>query len=336
MLVATKAGCERVARDLPLTLRMLDLPRIVFVLGKGGVGRSTVSTALALALAERKERVLVFEWAVAEAIAPWFGLPPAGTTPCEVAPGVMVANYELDEALRAYFVDHLKVGFFYRHVVHGASLRRLIEAAPGVAEMLFLGQLWWLTTLAEKEAGLRFDRVVVDAPATGHGVSLLDLSETLTSMGAGGLLRREVERVASMMGDPAWTGAFVVALPEELAMEETLELVPRATRALGRAPLVAVVNRSVTRFTSDEASPPWLAELGKDLSTPSRESLETLHAELRHRVTHEAELRRGLEGATRWGTLSADEMLAVSERTSPRDVAAAVAGELGAWLEGEG
>ena len=312
---------------------MLDLPRIVFVLGKGGVGRSTVSTALALALAKRKERVLVFEWAVAEAIAPWFGLPPAGSAPCEVAPDVLVANYDLDEALRAYFVDHLKVGFFYRHVVHGPSLRRLIEAAPGIAEMLFLGQLWWLTSLAEKEAGLRFDRIVVDAPATGHGASLLGLSDTLTQMGAGGLLRREVERVASMMADPTWTGAFVVALPEELVIEETLELVPRATQALHRSPLLTIANRSVTRFMRDEASPRWLAGLGEGLSTPARESLQTLYAELRHRVGNEAELRRGLHGATRWGTLSVDEMLAVSERTSPREVAASVAVRLDAWME---
>jgi anion-transporting ArsA/GET3 family ATPase len=312
---------------------MRELPRIVFVLGKGGVGRSTVATGLALALAGRKERVLVLEWAVAEAIAPWFDLPPAGTTPSEVAPGVLVANYDLDEALRAYFVDHLKVAFFYRHVVHGPSLRRLIEAAPGVAEMLFLGQLWWLTTLAEKEAGLRFDRIVVDAPATGHGVSLLDLPETLASMAAGGLLRREVERVTTMMSDPASTGAFVVALPEELAIEETLELVPRATKALGRSPLLAIVNRSATRVMSAEAQPSWLTELGEGLSAPARESLATLHAELRDRVSHEAELRRALEGATRWGTVSIDEMLALTESTSPREVATSTAAELGAWLD---
>lgn len=321
------------ARELPYGSAMRELPRIVFVLGKGGVGRSTVATGLALALARRKERVLVFEWAVAEAIAPWFDRPPAGTTPTEVAPGLLVANYDLDEALRAYFVDHLKVAFFYRHVVHGPSLRRLIEAAPGVAEMLFLGQLWWLTTLAEKEAGLRFDRIVVDAPATGHGVSLLDLPETLGSMAAGGLLRREIERVTTMMKDPAWTGAFVVALPEELAIEETLELVPRATRALGRSPLLAIVNRSARRVIGSEPQPPWLPELGSRLSASAKESLETLHEELCERVSREAELRRALEGSTLWEPLSVDEMLAVSESTSPREVSSSVAAELDAWLD---
>jgi anion-transporting ArsA/GET3 family ATPase len=135
-----------------------DLPRVVFVLGKGGVGRSTVATALGSTLAGRGERVLVFEWALSEAIAPWFGIPPAGIEPVEVAPRLSVANFHLDDALRAFFVGHLGMGAFYRHVVHGRAVRRLVEAAPGIAEMMFLGHVCWLTTLAEKEASLRFDR----------------------------------------------------------------------------------------------------------------------------------------------------------------------------------
>jgi len=82
------------------------LPRIIFVLGKGGVGRSTVSTALASLLAARGERVLVLQWAVADSIGPWFGKPAAGQDPVEVRPGVSVANFSLEDSLRAYFVDH--------------------------------------------------------------------------------------------------------------------------------------------------------------------------------------------------------------------------------------
>ncbi len=311
-----------------------SLPRIVFVVGKGGVGRSTVSTGLGLMLAERGERVLVLEWTVAEVIAPWFDEPPAGTAPVEVAPRLSVANYRLEEALRAYFVDHLHLRLFYRHVVDGAAMRRLIEAAPGVAELLFLGQLWWLTSLAEKEAGLAFDRIVVDAPATGHGASLLDMPMTLASMGATGLLGREVERVTTMMRDAAWTGALVVSLPEELAVEETLELVPRATRGMGRPPLALLVNRSVTRVMSDEERPSWLGALREHLSPPARDAITTLHAGLRGRVVREAGLRRALADATRWGTFSLEEQLAVSGKTRPREVVEAVAAELAGHLGG--
>lgn len=308
------------------------LPRIVFVLGKGGVGRSTVSTALGLSLTARGERVLVLEWAVADPIAPWFGLPPAEVQPAEVAPGLSVANYRLEEALRAYFVDHLRLARFYRHVVNGGPMRRLIEAAPGIAELLFLGQLWWLTTLAEQEAGLHFDRIVVDAPATGHGASLLDLPATLHAMGATGLLGGEIERVVKMMHDPAWTGALIVTLPEDLAMEETLELVPRATANLGRPPIAALINRSVARLGIDDAHPAWLAPLEARLSPPARSGLATVHAELLDRARCEVAQRAALQGKTRLGTFSLDEQLAVSAQSAPRDVVSALAPALAAHL----
>jgi anion-transporting ArsA/GET3 family ATPase len=218
-----------------------DLPRIVFVFGKGGVGRSTVAAALGLACARRGERVLVLEWAIADPIGPWFGASPAGPAPLEVAPGVSVANFTLDDALRAYFVGHLHASLLYRSVIHAHAVVRMLEIAPGLAEMFFLGELWWLTTLAEREAGVRFDRIIVDAPATGHGVSLLSVPVTLASMPASGLLALETSRVTELLDDPARVGSVVVTLAEPLVLDETHELVSR----LPRAPLALVINRSV-------------------------------------------------------------------------------------------
>jgi anion-transporting ArsA/GET3 family ATPase len=305
---------------------------VLFVLGKGGVGRSTVATALATALSARGERVLVFQWALSEAIAPWFGLRPAGLDPCEVAPGVHVANFCLDDSLRMYFVEHLRLGTFYRHLVHGSAVRRLVEAAPGIAEMMFLGHLCWLTTLAEQEAGLRFDRVVVDTPASGHGASLLDLPETLGAMHASGLLGGEMARVEQMMRDPGWTGAVVVSLPEELAVEETLEVVPRATRSLGRPLVAAFVNRSVTRFAKDEVNPAWLVALHEHVQPAVWKSLAGIHADFAGRIAFERRFRDALRGATQRGTFSLDEQLALGSDGSPRGIVTALAASLGAVL----
>jgi hypothetical protein len=309
------------------------LPRIIFVLGKGGVGRSTVSAALGLSRAARGERVLVLEWSVTEAMAPWFGRAEAGIDPVLLAPGLSVANYRLDAALRAYFVDHLRLGLFYRHIIDGPHIRRLIQAAPGIAELLFLGQLWWLTSLAEKEAGLAFDRIIVDAPATGHGASILELPATLATLGATGLLALEIGRVRSMMGDPAWTGTAVVALPDELSVEETCELVPRTTTNLGRRPLAAFVNRSASRFAAGTGAL-VAVEAARPLSPAARASLATLEAELRSRVSFERELRASLDGATDRGVLALDEQLAVSSHAAPLDVVRALAGPVGAHLAG--
>ena len=268
------------------------LPRIVFVLGKGGVGRSTLSAALGLLCAQRGERTLIMQWAVADAIGPWFGAAPVGPTPTEIAPQLSVANFALDDALRAYFVDHLHLGLIYRRVVRARAVTRMIEVAPGLAEMFFLGQLWWLITLAEREAGLRFDRVIVDAPATGHAASLLDIPSLATTMASTSLLSVESRRVLDMLADPGRTGAVVVSLPEPLVVDETLELIPRVTSRLGRSPLALVVNRSADAIVGHDAQPPWLGLLSARLSEPSRRTMGALHDELHARVVTEVELRR--------------------------------------------
>ncbi len=304
------------------------LPRVVFVLGKGGVGRSTVATALATALAASGENVLVFQWTLADAISPWFGRAPLGLEPGEVSPAVSVANFQLDEALAAFFRLHLKMGAFYRHVIQGSAIRRLVEAAPGIAEMMFLGHVCWLTTLARKEAGLRFDHVVVDAPATGHGASLLDLSATLGAMHAAGLMGTEIARVQQMMADPAWSGALAVTLPEELAVEETLELVPRATASLRRPLLGVAVNRSVAHLVKDEARPVWFAALRDRVPGACADAIEGIHADLRGRLHFEAQLRRELAGATAHGLFALDEQLALGPVAGPAAVVRALASSL--------
>ena len=254
-----------------MTFAAVNLPRIFFVFGKGGVGRSTVAAALAMMCADRGERVLVLEWAIADPIGPWFGAAAAGPAPLSVAPGIAVANFTLDDALRAYFVDHLHLGILYRSVIRARAVARMLEIAPGLAEMFFLGELWWLTTLAEHERGLHFDRIIVDAPATGHGASLLDVPDTLAKMPLAGLLALETTRVTSLMADPERAGAVLVSLAEPLVVDETLELVPR----LPREPLALIVNRSVDQ----------LGEL------PAHGPLAALADELRMRRSVERELR---------------------------------------------
>ncbi|MEW5740620.1 MAG: ArsA-related P-loop ATPase [Myxococcota bacterium] len=310
-----------------------DMPRILFVVGKGGVGRSTVATALGLHFASKGERVLLVEWTVTETIAPWFGKPAVapGFTPVEVAPGLSVMNYELHAVLRSYFVEHLGLDIFYRRIIEGAAVQRLIESAPGLAELLFIGQLWWLTTLAENEAGLRFDRLIVDAPATGHAVSLLDLPAAMQTFGASGLLALEVGRIAQMMKDPKWTGAVAVALPEALVAEETGELVPRVTKDLGRPPLALFLNRSVRGLLTPALHPAWEAAL--PLTPASRDSLAVMHGELVARVRHEELLRAGLSTSTRDGVLSLPEQLATLGPVSPLEVVRALVPVVGAYVE---
>ncbi len=251
---------ERVQDSTP-PAQIGALPRIVFVLGKGGVGRSTVAAALALRAARRGERALILQWAIADSIGPWFGVAPAGAQPVELAPRISTANFALDYALRAYFVEHLHAGLLYRRVIRARPVARLLAVAPGLAEMFFLGELWWLVTLAAREAQLDFDRIIVDAPATGHGASLLEVPKTLAHMGAGGVLALETRRVLELMTDPTRIGAVVVTLPEPLVVDETRELIAR----LAHRPVASIVNRSALPYVGGPPVEGALAAIDAEL-----------------------------------------------------------------------
>jgi hypothetical protein len=293
-----------------------------------------VAAALGAELARRGERTLVFGWTVSDPIGPWFGLPPSGLMPQEVRPRFHAANYRLDATLRLYFVEHLRLPRFYRHVIDGKHVRKLIEASPGIAELFFIGHLWWLSTLAASEADLHFDRIIVDAPATGHGASLFDLPGVLSSLRATGLVALEADRVMRMMSDPAWTGAVVVTLAEELAAEETLELVPRLTERTGRPPLAVFVNRSTIGLVGDNGRPDWLGALGPRLSVRSRAGLDTVFGELQGRSRAEQVLRRELAGMTEHGVRSLREQLALPGGHSPARIVERLQGEVALAQEG--
>ena len=109
-----------------------SLPPLLFILGKGGVGRSTVAVAMASALARQGKKVLVVQWSLEDSISKWFGKPAAGHNESEVAKNLYVMNFSADQAIREYFVDHLKMKLIYKLVIENKHVQHLIQAAPGL------------------------------------------------------------------------------------------------------------------------------------------------------------------------------------------------------------
>ncbi len=134
-----------------------------------------------------------------------------------------------------------------------------------------------------------------------------------------------------MMADPAWTGAVVVALPEELSVEETLELVPRISERMGRPPLALLVNRSVGT-TDTGASRAGLAALRERLSPVARRGLDTVCADFDARRRFEAALRARLAGSTERGVVTLKERLAMPGEHSPVAIVRQLGTELASGL----
>ncbi len=285
-LAGTPAGVEG-----PMTLH-IPQQKLLFVLGKGGVGRSTVAAALAGAFAQRGETCLLVQWAVHDALSAQFGaVPHLSHEARRVADRVSCMNFDADEAMREYFVDHLGFKLLHTLVIENRHVQRLIEAAPGIQELFFLGRLFWLVRLAQKERGWSYDRVIVDAPAMGHGVSLFRIAPAIASMGMAGPLAAECERVTELLHDKATVGTVVVTIPEELPVEETIEFLPQITMELKSPPLFAVLNRSfVTPFPEDEVRD-VMGVLGSDTA---RAACAILATDLRKREAFAEQLNSTL------------------------------------------
>lgn len=228
--------------------------RLFFIIGKGGVGRSSVSASLASYFAQKKEKVLVVQWSLSDSISSIFSSSAAGHKESKIEFTFLQSqlknsfhtmNFKADEAIKEYFVDHLKMKLLYSIIIQNKHVQKLVHAAPGISELFFLGRLFWLSELAQKERGFCYDRIIIDTPATGHGVSLFGIAKAVASLGMTGPLAMECERVSSLLGDRKKTTTMLVTLPEELPMEECIESFPIVVKKLGFKPSYLLVNQSV-------------------------------------------------------------------------------------------
>jgi anion-transporting ArsA/GET3 family ATPase len=223
------------------------------VTGKGGVGKSTVAAALALIAARAGKRVLVCEVNAQERVAPLLGAPPAGVSIREALPGVSTVNVTPHDAMREYGLMVLKFRSIYDAVFENRLVRYFVRVVPSLAELVMLGKILH-EARAEDRGRPRWDHVIVDAPATGHAVQLLRVPSALVDTIPGGPLRRDAEWMEAMLVDPAHTTLAIVTLPEEMPVNEAIELDAQVRSVLGIHRGALFVNAMPdARFAPDEA-----------------------------------------------------------------------------------
>ena len=229
--------------DVFLFWKSIFSKKLIFVLGKGGVGRTTLSSAIALNASTLGRNTLVVQWSLHDRISTIFGLPPTGHKYQKIGSHLWVMNFEPKLAMKEYFAKYLKMKIIYSMIIDSPQVQRLIQAAPGIYELFFLGRLFWLTELLEND-GDSFDFVIVDAPATGHGINLLGVPGVISQFGLTGPIAFECQRVDKMIRNTERVGSIFVTLPEELPVQECLEGTQKYHEILGKNPLGIVVNRS--------------------------------------------------------------------------------------------
>ena len=211
--------------------------RLVFVTGKGGVGKTSVAAALALLAARQGRRVLVCEMDAKGALATAFDAAPLTFTPRELEPRLMAMAMNTEDSLREYLRLFVKVPFIGRIGPLARTFDFVADAAPGVKEILAVGKLC-------HEVRVRnYDLVVVDAEASGHIVAQVGAPKVIRDLVKVGLVREQTEWMLDLLQDPAVTGVAIVTTPEEMPVTETAELVARLGAETGVAPSVLIANR---------------------------------------------------------------------------------------------
>jgi anion-transporting ArsA/GET3 family ATPase len=215
--------------------------RFVIVTGKGGVGKTTVCAAEALALSAQGKRVLVAMCNAKERLSTMLGVPPLGPHVAQVAENVWAVNILPEIALEEYGALVLRSRALYRTLFDNRYVRTFLRAVPGMQEWAMLGKAWWHTTETRPDGSPRYDVVILDAPATGHGLDMLGVPKVIVDVVPAGLLRRDAERAWALFRDPQACAIVLVTLPEEMPTTETIELA-RALSEMGLPVGRVVVN----------------------------------------------------------------------------------------------
>jgi anion-transporting ArsA/GET3 family ATPase len=224
--------------------------RVVILTGKGGVGKSTTSAVLALIGAQMGKRVLVIEVDAKGNVPDFFDSPRVGFRYRKLHKNVFGLSMQLKESMEEYLAMMLRVPRFSLKPLE-SFLDYTSGAIPGLKEVLVTGKIYYEEKARTPEGAYRWDLIVVDGAPTGHVVSQLAAARNLVFLMRAGPIREQAGRVADMLADPARTAVVLVTIPEEMPVNETIDLAHRFAEETDITPAAMIVNQQQPEAISE-------------------------------------------------------------------------------------
>ena len=229
--MARRSADPPVRRDLPI-----DLDGTVFVLGKGGVGKSVVSEGLAALASEAGHRTLLVR---------------IGESAREAAPGALVPGptklgfdaVDLDPraAMDEYVRHVVRLRPLVERIIRSEIYVKFFAAAPGLPELVLLGRIKEYSAEADRSGGPRWRTLIVDCPSSGHGLLMLETPFAAHRAAPVGPFARLAERIMTWLKTEARIA--LVAIPEEMAVVEAVEFKEDLLERTGLSPTLVFLNR---------------------------------------------------------------------------------------------
>jgi len=266
--------------------------RLLFVTGKGGVGKSTIAASLGLAAAAEGKRTIICEIGSQEHTSHLFRRGEIGFHEVELEKNLWTISIDPDESMREYVLLQLKVRAMRDLLFRSRVFTYLAAATPGLKELVTIGKIWELAQSDRKvKKGRNYDLVIVDAPATGHGIGFLQTPRTFASIARVGPIHSQAEELDRFVTDHEVTGTAIVSLPEEMPVNETASLEQELREEIGISVDRVYMNAIYPeRFTDDEAKKMQDASEQADAAVGS--ALRAAISEQRRARSHRAQLER--------------------------------------------
>jgi len=224
--------------------------QLVVVTGKGGVGKTTLTSVLGRLLAERGKRVLLLEVDPRESLHQALGTEPSGGEVVGAGPRLWIQNLQPAAVIEELVRAKVPIAYLARKIVESDAFHHFVEGAPGLKETALLGHAYRVLQGSSKP---RVDLVILDAPATGHSATLLAAPGLLAQAAKGGQLGEMAAALAVFLADASRCSVVLATLAEEMAIQQTLELLALLRTSLGLRPELVVANGMYPALTEGVA-----------------------------------------------------------------------------------
>ncbi|MBI2027331.1 MAG: AAA family ATPase [Deltaproteobacteria bacterium] len=198
--------------------------KLVFVGGKGGVGKTTVACALALSYSKNNKKTLLVELESPSTVSQYIS----------ISHNLEHLVLNPETSLKEYVLRVVKLGLIYHVVFENRFFKIFLNATPGLKELILLGHLWYLVNEND------FDTLIVDLPASGHAHSFLNVPRIVKKFIKTGPLSHITTKVEEMLEH---SKLYFVTIPQSLAVTETLEFIEKAEKSHLSPPSLIYLNR---------------------------------------------------------------------------------------------